>query len=82
MEDFLNTDNRGNPIYGNPRRIFKKGGSVREKAVIQQIKDRNKDKLETKKSNAKSLRDSDREFNKTYRHLSAGTLALLKKAME
>lgn len=82
VEDFLNTDKRNNPIYGNPRRIFKKGGSVREKAVIQQIKDRNKDKLETKKSNAKSLRDSDREFNKTYRHLSAGTLALLKKAME
>ena len=82
VEDFLHTDKRNNPIYGNPRRIFKKGGSVREKAVIQQIKDRNKDKLETKKSNAKSLRDSDREFNKTYRHLSAGTLALLKKAME
>ena len=82
VEDFLNTDNHNNPIYGNPRRIFKKGGSVREKAVIQQIKDRNKDKLETKKSNAKSLRDSDSEFNKTYRHLSAGTLALLKKAME
>lgn len=82
VEDFLNTDNHNNPIYGNPRRIFKKGGSVREKAVIQQIKDRNKDKLETKKSNAKSLRDSDRDFNKTYRHLSAGTLALLKKAME
>ena len=82
VEDFLNTDKHENPIYGNPRRIFKKGGSVREKAVIQQIKDRNKDKLETKKSNAKSLRDSDREFNKTYRHLSAGTLALLKKAME
>lgn len=81
-QDYLDTDNRGNAIYGNPRRIFKKGGSVREKAVIQQIKDRNKDKLETKKSNAKSLRDSDREFNKTYRHLSAGTLALLKKAME
>ena len=82
VEDFLNTDKRNNPIYGNSRRVFKKGGSVREKAVIQQIKDRNKDKLETKKSNAKSLRNSDREFNKTYRHLSAGTLALLKKAME
>ena len=82
VEDFLNTDKHNNPIYGNPRRIFKKGGSIREKAVIQQIKDRNKDKLETKKSNAKSLRDSDRDFNKTYRHLSAGTLALLKKAME
>lgn len=82
VKDYLGTDKRGNAIYGDSRRFLKKGGSVREKAVIQQIKDRNKDKLETKKSNAKSLRDSDRDFNKTYRHLSAGTLALLKKAME
>ena len=82
VKKFKYTDKRGNPVYSDPTRFLKKGGSVREKAVIQQIKDRNKDKLETKKSNAKSLRDSDRDFNKTYRHLSAGTLALLKKAME
>ena len=82
VKKYKYTDKHGNPVYSDPTRFLKKGGSVREKAVIQQIKDRNKDKLETKKSNAKSLRDSDRDFNKTYRHLSVGTLALLKKAME
>lgn len=38
--------------------------------------------LSDSKESIKSIRENNKEFHKTYRSMSAGTLALIKKAMQ
>lgn len=62
----------------------KKGGSLtaKDRIKIQQEKDFNKKMLSDIKESIKSIRENNKEFHKTYRSMSAGTLALIKKAMQ
>lgn len=62
----------------------KKGGSLtaKDRIKIQQEKDFNKKMLSDSKESIKSIRENIKEFHKTYRSMSAGTLALIKKAMQ
>lgn len=62
----------------------KKGGSLTAKDIIkiQQEKDFNKKMLSDSKESIKSIRENNKEFHRTYRSMSAGTLALIKKAMQ
>lgn len=62
----------------------KKGGflTAKDRIKIQQEKDFNKKMLSDSKESIKSIRENNKEFHKTYRSMSAGTLALIKKAMQ
>lgn len=62
----------------------KKGGSLtaKDRIKIQHEKDFNKKMLSDSKESIKSIRENNKEFHKTYRSMSAGTLALIKKAMQ
>lgn len=62
----------------------KKGGSLtaKDRIKIQHEKDFNKKMLSDSKESIKSIRENNKEFHKTHRSMSAGTLALIKKAMQ
>ena len=62
----------------------KKGGSLtaKDRIKIQQEKDFNKKMLSDSKESIKSIRENNKEFHRTYRSMSSGTLALIKKAMQ
>lgn len=64
--------------------LDKKGGVItaQDKAKIQSIKDFNKAQLSDSKESIKSIIENQKEFGKTYRSMSAGTLHLLKRALK
>lgn len=67
--------------YGNlSTQYYKKGGNIQDKILLQNIKDNNKARLEAHKQSFKNIMDNLKEFNKLYRHMSAGALSLLKKS--
>lgn len=62
----------------------KKGGSLTasDKMKLQRLKDFNKKMLSDSKESIKSIRENQKEFGRMYRSMSAGTLALIKRAMQ
>lgn len=92
MQSVYNNDNYGlfyreptkvttRDYYGNlSTQYFKKGGNIQDKILLQNIKYNNKARLEAHKQSFKNIMDNLKEFNKLYRHMSAGALSLLKKS--
>ena len=64
--------------------VAKKGGSltISDRIKLQKLKDFNKKMLSDSKESIKSIRENQREFGRMYRSMSAGTLALIKRAMQ
>lgn len=64
--------------------VNKKGGSIStlNKMKLQELKDFNKKLLSDSKSSIKNIMEDKKEFSKMYRSMSAGTLALIKKAIK
>ena len=71
-------------ILGDYVESNKKGGSLTasDKMKLQRLKDFNKKMLSDSKESIKSIRENQREFGRMYRSMSAGTLALIKRAMQ
>lgn len=72
------------PVLEEYVELNKKGGSLTasDKIKLQRLKDFNKKMLSDSKESIKSIRENQREFGKMYRSMSAGTLALIKRAIQ
>lgn len=70
LEDYVESNKRGGSLIAS------------DKMKLQRLKDFNKKMLSDSKESIKSIRENQREFGRMYRSMSAGTLALIKKAMQ